>query len=66
MASATPAVTPEPPRLQSWRSNLTVLVERLDGFELAMVRIPAGAFVMGHPRRNWITARTKAPSAWWS
>jgi hypothetical protein len=47
MASATPAVTPEPPRLLRWRTRIPVLVERLDGLELAMVRIPAGAFVLG-------------------
>jgi formylglycine-generating enzyme required for sulfatase activity len=40
-----------PPRLQllRWRSRTEVFHERLDGLELAMVRIPAGSFVMGSP-----------------
>jgi formylglycine-generating enzyme required for sulfatase activity len=40
-----------PPRLQllRWRSRTEVFHERLDGLKLAMVRIPAGSFVMGSP-----------------
>jgi formylglycine-generating enzyme required for sulfatase activity len=40
-----------PPGLQllRWRSRTEVFFERLAGLELAMVRIPAGSFVMGSP-----------------
>ena len=48
MAAPTAA---SPPGLQllRWRSRTAVFHERLDGLELAMVRIPAGSFVMGSP-----------------
>ena len=32
-----------------WRSRTEVFVERLDGVELPLVRIPAGVFLMGSP-----------------
>jgi formylglycine-generating enzyme required for sulfatase activity len=43
--------SPPAPRLQvlRWQSRTQVFHERLDGLELAMVRIPAGSFVMGSP-----------------
>ena len=43
--------SPPAPRLQvlRWQSRTQVFRERLDGLELAMVRIPAGAFLMGSP-----------------
>jgi len=46
--SASPA--PEAPlRLVRWRGRTQVFVERIDGLELPMVRIPAGRFAMGSP-----------------
>ena len=47
MASASPPA----PSLQvlRWQNRTQVFRERLDGLELAMVRIPAGAFLMGSP-----------------
>ncbi|MFM7454059.1 MAG: formylglycine-generating enzyme family protein, partial [Cyanobium sp.] len=47
MASA----SPPPPLLQvlRWQSRTQVFREQLDGLGLAMVRIPAGSFVMGSP-----------------
>jgi formylglycine-generating enzyme required for sulfatase activity len=43
-----------PPGLQllRWRSRTEVFFERLAGLELAMVRIPAGSFVMGSPLKE--------------
>ena len=39
----------EPLRLLRWRSRTQAFVERLDGLELTMLRIPAGRFLMGSP-----------------
>jgi formylglycine-generating enzyme required for sulfatase activity len=36
-------------QLLRWRSRTQVFVERAEGLELPMVRIPAGSFVMGSP-----------------
>jgi len=37
-------------QLLRWRSRTQVFVERAEGLELPMVRIPAGSFVMGSPQ----------------
>jgi formylglycine-generating enzyme required for sulfatase activity len=55
MASASPpaaaasAAQPQPLQLLRWQSRSQVFRERIDGLELAMVRIPAGSFVIGSP-----------------
>ena len=47
---ASPATSPNAsPRLLRWRGRTQVFMERCGGLELAMVRIPAGEFVMGSP-----------------
>jgi formylglycine-generating enzyme required for sulfatase activity len=47
---ASPATTPNPsPQLLRWRGRTEVFMERCEGLELAMVRIPAGEFEMGSP-----------------
>jgi formylglycine-generating enzyme required for sulfatase activity len=59
-STATGPAAPTPASLQllHWRSSTQVFVERAEGLELPMVRIPAGSFVMGSPegepeRRGW-------------
>ena len=52
----------QPLRLLRWRSRTQAFVERLDGLELTMLRIPAGRFLMGSPeeemeRRSELRAR---------
>ena len=57
MASASPPASPSSPaqppapplQLLRWTSRTQVFREKRDGLELAMVRIPAGSFVMGSP-----------------
>ena len=57
MASASPPASPasaaqpqpHPLQLLRWQSRTQVFRERIDGLELAMLRIPAGSFVMGSP-----------------
>jgi formylglycine-generating enzyme required for sulfatase activity len=46
---AAPPSTATSLQLLRWRSRTQVFVERADGLELAMVRIPSGSFVMGSP-----------------
>ena len=47
---ASPATTPNSvPQLLRWRGRTEVFMERCEGLELAMVRLPAGEFVMGSP-----------------
>ena len=36
-------------RLLRWRSRTQAFVERVDGLELTMLRIPSGSFMMGSP-----------------
>jgi formylglycine-generating enzyme required for sulfatase activity len=61
------AATP-PPGLQllRWRSRTEVFHERVDGLELAMVRIPAGEFLMGQTpitQAQWREVAEWAPPA---
>jgi formylglycine-generating enzyme required for sulfatase activity len=46
---AAPPSTATSLQLLRWRSRTQVFVERAEGLELPMVRIPAGSFVMGSP-----------------
>jgi formylglycine-generating enzyme required for sulfatase activity len=46
---AAPPSTATSLQLLRWRSRTQVFVERAEGLELPMVRIPAGRFVMGSP-----------------
>ena len=47
---ASPATTPDSAlQLLRWRGRTEVFMERCEGLELAMVRLPAGEFVMGSP-----------------
>ncbi|MFM9103407.1 MAG: formylglycine-generating enzyme family protein, partial [Cyanobium sp.] len=48
------SASPPAPLLQvlRWQSRTQVFREQLDGLELAMVRIPAGSFVMGSPPKE--------------
>ena len=39
----------EPLQILSWRSRSQAFVERIDGLELTMLKIPAGSFLMGSP-----------------
>ena len=39
----------EPLQIMSWRSRSQAFVERIDGLELTMLKIPAGSFLMGSP-----------------
>jgi hypothetical protein len=45
-AVSTPA---EPWRVLRWRSRNQAFVERVDGLELVLMRIPAGSLLMGAP-----------------
>jgi formylglycine-generating enzyme required for sulfatase activity len=52
MAPGKRSVSPAPGaplQLLRWRGRTQVFVERIDGLELPMVRIPAGSFWMGSP-----------------
>jgi formylglycine-generating enzyme required for sulfatase activity len=40
------------PTLLRWRGRTQAFMERIDGLTLTMVRIPAGAFVMGSPEQE--------------
>jgi formylglycine-generating enzyme required for sulfatase activity len=46
---AAPPSTATSLQLLRWRSRTQVFVEKAEGLELPMVRIPAGSFVMGSP-----------------
>jgi formylglycine-generating enzyme required for sulfatase activity len=39
----------EPLQILRWRSRSQAFVERIDGLELTMLKIPAGSFLMGSP-----------------
>jgi formylglycine-generating enzyme required for sulfatase activity len=58
--SASPAPV-EPLRLLRWRGRTQVFVERVDGLELPMVRIPAGRFWMGSPEGEEGRSETEGP-----
>jgi formylglycine-generating enzyme required for sulfatase activity len=45
---ATPS-SRQPLRLLRWRSRTQAFIERVEGLELTMLRIPAGRFLMGSP-----------------
>ena len=51
LSTASGPAAPAPASLQvlRWWSRTQVFMERAEGLELAMVRIPAGRFVMGSP-----------------
>ena len=40
----------EPLQILRWRSRSQAFVERIDGLELTMLKIPAGSFLMGSPQ----------------
>jgi formylglycine-generating enzyme required for sulfatase activity len=44
--------TRQPLRLLRWRSRTQAFVERVDGLELTMLRIPSGSFMMGSPEEE--------------
>ena len=57
LAHEGPSPSGSPLRILRWRSRTQAFVERLDGEDLTMLRIPAGRFVMGslpdeHERRE--------------
>jgi formylglycine-generating enzyme required for sulfatase activity len=51
----------QPLRLLRWRSRTQAFVERLDGLELTMLRIPAGRFLMGSPEGELEREANEAP-----
>ncbi|MFM7642491.1 MAG: SUMF1/EgtB/PvdO family nonheme iron enzyme [Cyanobium sp.] len=58
--SASPAPG-APLQLLRWRGRTRVFVERIDGLELPMVRIPAGRFAMGSPEGEEGRSKSEGP-----
>ena len=63
---AAPPSTATSLQLLRWRSRTQGFVERVEGLELPVVRIPAGRFVMGSPEGKRSALGGRAPSTRWS